>query len=358
MKPHVVIIGAGPAGLAAAVSLTKRGISCSLLERGGTAAAGLRRVDPEMKLFSPARLSRLPGMRLEVGRPPYPTFGQFLDALDAYRTEHAIEVVTGAEVTRVERTPEGFVVHARVGAEQQLLPASHVVNATGIVSAPRLPADFDPATSNLPWIHSVDARADRISTAERMLVVGGGASAAEVLGIWLRAHRPTGRASLSLRSPLRAIPSRILGLDVHYLSWLPEHLPARPLGPWVAPKDGMFGFAVPRAIRAGAIERVPAVARYGADDVQLSPDQAGGSARSLKPDLLVFATGFVHRTEHLGDLVERDRDGWPRARRCESTRTPRLYLLGTRFVRTLASPYLRGIGRDAAFVARRIARDR
>ena len=336
-----MIIGAGPAGLAAAVSLTKRGISCSLLERGGTAAAGLRRVDPEMKLFSPARLSRLPGMRLEVGRPPYPTFGQFLDALDAYRTEHAIEVVTGAEVTRVERTPEGFVVHARVGAEQQLLPASHVVNATGIVSAPRLPADFDPATSNLPWIHSVDARADRISTAERMLVVGGGASAAEVLGIWLRAHRPTGRASLSLRSPLRAIPSRILGLDVHYLSWLPEHLPARPLGPWVAPKDGMFGFAVPRAIRAGAIERVPAVARYGADD-----------------DLLVFATGFVHRTEHLGDLVERDRDGWPRARRCESTRTPRLYLLGTRFVRTLASPYLRGIGRDAAFVARRIARDR
>ena len=45
MKAHVVIIGAGPAGLAAAVSLSKRGISCALLERGGTAAAGLRRVD-------------------------------------------------------------------------------------------------------------------------------------------------------------------------------------------------------------------------------------------------------------------------------------------------------------------------
>lgn len=357
MKAHAVIIGAGPAGLAAAVSLSKRGISCSLLERGGTAAAGLRRVDPAMKLFSPARLSRLPGMRLEVGKPPYPTFGQFLDALDAYRTEHAIDVITGAEATQVERTSEGFVVHARVGAEARSLPASHVINATGIVSTPKLPRDFDPATSKLPWIHSVDARADRISTAERMLVVGGGASAAEVLGIWLRTHRSEGRAAISLRSPLRAIPSRILGLDVHYLSWLPEHLPARPIGPWVAPKDGMFGFAVPRAIRAGAIERVPAVARYDADAVQLSPDRAGGPAQSLKPDLLIFATGFVHQTEHLGDLVERDRNGWPRARRCESTRTPRLYLLGTRFVRTLASPYLRGIGRDAAFVARRIARD-
>ncbi|HSY39900.1 MAG TPA: NAD(P)-binding domain-containing protein, partial [Polyangia bacterium] len=147
MKTHVVIIGAGPAGLAAAVSLTKRGISCALLERGGTAAAGLRRVDPAMKLFSPARLSRLPGMRLYVGKPAYPTFGQFLDALDAYRTEHAIEVITGAEVTRAERTSEGFLVHARVGAEARSLPASHVINATGIVSTPKLPPDFDPAAS-------------------------------------------------------------------------------------------------------------------------------------------------------------------------------------------------------------------
>ena len=147
-------------------------------------------------------------------------------------------------------------------------------------------------------------------------------------------------------------------MDVHYLSWLPEHLPARPLGPWVAPKDGMFGFAVPRAIRAGAIERVPSVARYDEGVVKLNPAEPGGQSQSLEPDLLVFATGFTHPTGHLGDLVDRDGEGWPRARRCESTRAPRLYLLGTRFVRTLASPYIRGIARDAAFVARRIAKDR
>jgi hypothetical protein len=120
----------------------------------------------------------------------------------------------------------------------------------------------------------------------------------------------------------------------------------------------MFGRAVPKAIRAGKIERVPAVAAYEAGAVRLESAEAGGAPRALEPDLLVFATGFVHKTGHLGDLVERDRDGWPRARRCESTRTPRLYLLGTRFVRTLASPYIRGIARDAAFVARRIARGR
>ena len=144
---------------------------------------------------------------------------------------------------------------------------------------PSCPATSIRSPSRLPWVHSVDARADRISTAERLLVVGGGASAAEVLGIWLR-DASARRASLRSRCARRCgrYQAAILGLDVHYLSWLPEHLPARPIGPWVAPKDGMFGFAVPRAIRAGAIERVPAVARYDADAVHLSPDKAGGCA--------------------------------------------------------------------------------
>ena len=39
----------------------------------------------------------------------------------------------------------------------------------------------------------------------------------------------------------------------------------------------------------------------------------------------------------------------------ESTRARGLYLLGYRFGRTFASPYLRGIARDAAYVAGQIA---
>jgi len=42
----------------------------------------------------------------------------------------------------------------------------------------------------------------------------------------------------------------------------------------------------------------------------------------------------------------------------EIIRTTVLYLLGLRFGRTFASPFLRGIARDAEYVARRIARAR
>jgi hypothetical protein len=43
---------------------------------------------------------------------------------------------------------------------------------------------------------------------------------------------------------------------------------------------------------------------------------------------------------------------------CESTRVPGVFLLGYRFGRTFASPYLRGIARDAEYVAERIARQK
>jgi putative flavoprotein involved in K+ transport len=263
-----------------------------------------------------------------------------------------VSTVTGAEVTSVAHGPAGFAVqYTGAAGGGQVLSASHVVSATGIVSAPKLPEDLDPAKIAVPWMHSLDVRAAHVAAARRLLVVGGGASAADVLASWLRVRRPGDEAWISLRSPLRAIPQYLLGLDVHYLSWLPEHLPGRPFGPWFLSRDAMFGLEVPHAIRGGVIQRVPGVAAYGQDAVTLR------DGRALRPDLLVLATGFRHVTAHLGDLVERDADGWPIARRCQSTRTPGLYLLGARFARTLASPYIRGIARDAAFVARRIARD-
>jgi putative flavoprotein involved in K+ transport len=83
---------------------------------------------------------------------------------------------------------------------------------------------------------------------------------------------------------------------------------------------------------------------------------AGG--QRLQPDLVVFATGFSYDTKHLDGLLDFDPDGRPLVRNCESTRAPGLYILGYRFGRTFASPYIRGMARDAAYVADHIARAR
>lgn len=94
------------------------------------------------------------------------------------------------------------------------------------------------------------------------------------------------------------------------------------------------------------------MASYEGDSVVLT------DSRRLQPDLVVFATGFRYETQQLDALLEFDPDGRPCVRNCESTRARGLYLLGYRFGRTFASPYLRGIARDAEYVANRIAGER
>jgi putative flavoprotein involved in K+ transport len=342
---HVVIIGGGPAGLAAAAGLARRKVGYTLLERGAQAAAAVRTIDPEMALFSPTPLSKLRGMVLApVGRKP--TFRELVAALERFRDDHAIEVATGHAVTGVERAAGGFAVHTAAG---RTFEASHVISATGIAGSPRFPDGVDRDALAIPAFHSIAVRRAHVAASRRLLVVGAGASAAEVLAHWLAVRRPDDRAWIAARSGIRAMPSSLLGIDLHYWVWLVEHLPGRPFGPALSPKDAMWGKAILRAIRRGEIAAVK-VARYQPTSVVLA------DGTTIEPDLVVFATGFRHDTGHLGELIERDAQGWPIARRCESRCTPGVYVLGARYARNLASPYIRGIARDAELVAARIAR--
>jgi putative flavoprotein involved in K+ transport len=350
----VVVIGSGPAGLAASDCLQKRRISCVVLEAGAKAAAALRRVDPEMKLLSPTALSLLPGMKRRVNEPNYLPFNDLVKELEFYTKQKQIEVVAGARVVSVVRSGNGFKVsyQTNYGARHSI-EATHVINATGIISHPQLPESFRADEVSFRWLHSLNTRSSDIANSRKLLVIGAGASAAEVLERWLEKRRPGDTAWLSVRSSLRCVPHWIFGLDLHYLGWLPEQLPACFFG-WRSGRlqEPMAGLTVCRAIFKRSITRVPGVARYEGDTVELT------DGRRLQPDLVVFATGFRYETHHLDGLLEFDPDGRPLIRNCESTRAGGLYLLGYRFGRTFASPYLRGIARDADYVAGRIARSR
>ncbi|HEY6187847.1 MAG TPA: NAD(P)-binding domain-containing protein [Pyrinomonadaceae bacterium] len=348
---HVVIIGAGPAGLAAAVCLSERNVPYTLLEQGSLVSSALRQVDPDMVLLSPTSLSLMPDMESPPGDPDYLSFRELVAALERYQQQHRIQVINDARVINVAHTAEGFkVLYRGEDEDEHVLEASHVINATGIISHPQLPPDFKPDECSFRWMHSIKARAQDLAEARRLLVVGGGASAAEVLERWLEVRSKDAHAWLSLRSALVAVPHWILGIDVHYFVWLPEQFPTSLLG-WRAGRlhEPMTGLAVQRAIKDGLITKSPAVKSYHGDTVTLKDGER------LQPDLVVFSTGFRYASEHLDQLVDHDPDKKPVVKNCESTRTPGLYLLGFRFGRTFASPYLRGIARDAEYVAERIA---
>ncbi len=341
---RVVIIGAGPAGLAAAACLARRRVAYTLVERGAEIAPALRKVDPEMTLFSPGRISRLPGMVPYPSR--YPTFRELVGALERYRDQHSI-AMTPCDVASIDRDASGFVVRGHDAGRPIELEGSHVIDATGIISCPRLPDPFDRTTTQLRWMHSLDVRREHVASSRRLLVVGAGASAADVLEHWLAMRQPEDQAWIAVRSKIRTLPQTLFGIDLHYFLWPTDHLPGRPFGRMLASKDPMWGTTVARATKRGTIHRVN-VARYEPASVQLV------DGTTIEPDLVVFATGFGHAMPQLGELVERDGEGWPIARRCESRRTPGLYVLGARYARSIASPYLRGIARDARHIAQRI----
>jgi cation diffusion facilitator CzcD-associated flavoprotein CzcO len=350
----VIIIGAGPAGLAAAQTLAKRNIAYVVLEKGPSVASALRRVDPQMRLLSPVDLSLMPDQKTEPGVPTYLPFNLLVHELERYREQHNLKVIFNCTVTSVRRETKGFSVRflANDGAEHAIR-GSHVISATGIISKPRLPENFRPEPLKIRWLHSLDTRAEHLATSRRLLVVGGGASAAEILEGWLKVRQKNDHAWLSLRSRLIAIPHWIFGIDVHYFAWLPEQLPAGLFGKRASQlTEPMTGRAVVNAIEEGLITRVPPVRRYQGETVELI------NRKHLEPDLIVFATGFSYAFDHLKGLVDLDSYGRPKVRNCESTRTRGLFLLGFRYGRTFASPYLRGIARDAEYVAGRIARQK
>jgi putative flavoprotein involved in K+ transport len=293
-------------------------------------------------------------MKRRVTEPNYLPFNDLVKELELYTKQHQIEVVPDATVITVERRETGFTIFFRTsGGAKHSIDATQVINATGIITHPQLPKTFNPAESSFRWLHSLDTRPDDLAKSRNLLVVGGGASAAEVLERWLEVRQPGDKAWLSVRSSLRAFPHWICGIDIHYLVWLPEQLPVCLFG-WRTGRlhEPMTGLAVTRAICKRIINRVPGVSRYERESVLLS------DGRRLQPDLVVFATGFRYETQHLNGLLEFDPDGRPLVRNCESTRTRGLYLLGYRFGRTFASPYLRGIRRDAEYIASRIAQSR
>ena len=347
----VIIIGAGPAGLAAAETLAKRNVAYRILEKGSSVAYALRRVDPEMRLLSPKGLSLMPDMTVAADAPTYLPFRTLVNELENYQKQHNLNVTVDCMVTAVTKGSTGFVVRYKKDGEEHEVHGSHVINATGIISVPRLPDNFHFEPRR--WRHSVDVRAEEIAGAQELLVVGGGASATEVLETWLRVRRKTDRAWLSLRSKLRAVPHWILGIDVHYFAWLPEQFPTAVFG-WRAGRltEPMTGRVVLKAIRSGLIKRMPEITRYEGQKVEFANGQL------LGPDLIVFATGFSYAKEHLKEVVNLDPDGRPLVKNCESMRTKGVFLLGYRFGRTFASPYLRGIARDAEYIAERIAREK
>ena len=150
MHTSVVIVGAGPGGLAMSHHLTGAGVDHVLLERGEVAHSWRTERWDSLRLLTPNWMTALPGARYEGDDPDgYMTAAETVATLEAYRRSFDPPLHTGIEVEAACHTGDGFEVRTTGGTWR----CDAVVAATGGSSEPRVPAFASDLPSARPAAH-------------------------------------------------------------------------------------------------------------------------------------------------------------------------------------------------------------
>jgi putative flavoprotein involved in K+ transport len=375
-RHEAIVAGAGPAGLAAAALLRKRGFETIVLERTEAVGARWRSRYDGLRLNTMRTLSTLPGYRIPRRYGRYPRREDFVAYLEAYAAHHQLPLRLATELHRVDRAEKDGLWRLETSAGPLL--ARYAVLATGYDAVPRLPAWADSDGFAGELIHASEYRSPRAYGGREVLVVGAGNTGIDIAGFLVDAGA---RVSVAMRTPPNVFPRDWHGIPLQPSAIPAEHLPAKigdalgfatqrliygDLSPYGIPRspDGfqtkfrrqLVGPAVDdgfiAALKAGRTRIVALVERLETRDVVLV------DGTRLQPDAVICATGYARGLEpiagHLGVLRP---DGLPTHFNAapEHPDTPRLYFAGF-----YAGPagQVRIMPTHARRIARAAARDR
>ncbi|MFF2899849.1 flavin-containing monooxygenase [Streptomyces sp. NPDC057966] len=370
----VYVVGGGPGGLAAAASLRELGVRAVVLEKSGNVGASWRRHYDRLHLHTTRRRSALPGLAMPRRFGRWVSRDDVVRYLDKYAEHHELEVVTGVEVSRIDRAPDGrsWQLTATGG---RVLTGRAVVVATGFNHTPRIPdwPGRDTFTGDL--VHACDYRNPAPYAGKDVLVVGIGNTGAElavdlVEGGAARVRIAVRTVPHIVRRSTAGWPAQLTGILVRRLpvrlvdragrlmaraavpDLAAQGLPRPDTGLYSRVKDGAIpvqDVGLIDAVKRGRVVPVAAVESFDGDAVVL----AGGDR--ITPDAVIAATGYRRSLEglvgHLGVLDARGRPVVHGAR--TPKQAPGLYFTG--FTNPI-SGMLRELALDARKIAKRVAR--
>lgn len=317
------MVGAGQAGLSAAYHLRRRGFTpyrgFVVLDADDAPGGAWAHRSPSLRMATVHGFNDLPDFELPPPDPAAPAREVVPRYFAAYEALHALPVVRPVQVSAV-RSPDGagrgrLLVETDAGRWS----ARGLVNATGTWTRPFVPHYPGAGAFRGRQLHYADYTGPEGFAGQRVVVVGGGASAIQLLSelaavaetVWVTRTEPVFRdgpfSESAGRAAVALVEERVRqGLPVRSV------VSVTGLGPSVA---------VLRAQELGALHRQPMFDR-------LTERGAAWGDREIEADAVIWATGFRPEIGHLAPLGLRAPGGGIRMEGTRAAVDPRIHLVG------------------------------
>jgi thioredoxin reductase len=315
---NVVVIGAGQAGLSSAYYLRRSGLDFVVLDHAPGPGGAWQHRWPSLTLGAAHRVHDLPGLPfgaagLDESRPAAEAVPEYFGT---YERTFELPVRRPVDVTSV-RDAGRLVLSTSAGE----LTTQTLINATGTWERPFWPHYPGRETFRGEQLHTADYRDRSAFAGRRVVVVGGGASAVQLLmeiapvaaaTAWVTRRPPVwveGPFSEELgRAAVARVESRVRqGL---------------PPGSVVGATGLMLTPAVRAARASGVLERLPMFARIVPSGV------AWADGTVFEADIILWATGFRPALDHLAPLRLRGPGGGIELDGTRVVADPRVQLVG------------------------------
>lgn len=346
-----LVVGGGQAGLVVGYHLQRRGIPFLIVDAAERTGDAWRQRWDSLRLFTPTKLSHLPGLPLPYDDWYFPTKDELADYLEAYAAHFDLPIRHGTRIEHLARNGDRFVAEAA----DERFEADRVVVAMASWQRPKTPPFADDLASSITQVHVADYRNPGQLADGPALVVGAGNSGAEV------AMELSKTRDVTLVGPSTgALPFRPSSRVGHVLMPFFGKVilngllsTATPIGRKVRPQKLRSGEPLIR-VKARDLEAAGVDRHEGkvAGVVDGSPQLDDG--RVVDVASVVWCCGWDPGQDWI-DLDVFDDDGLVDHDRGVVEREPGLYFVGLKFLHSALSGSLLPTDRDAGHVVEALA---